>query len=259
MDLTASPESGSESSEAREAGRTESRADVGRARRRRAPRSLREGRTARADRWGGAAVDAGPGPDEADAPTTLVLKNMPQETGRADLCSLLDARGFWGRYDFVYAPTMFKTMTPFGYAFANFVDHESARLALQQLRGLLWTVGASSSTLQAEWSSPHQGLQAHVARFRNCPVMHPSVPDAYKPIILQSGCRVPFPMPTETLSLPREFRKGLEAHLARFCESPATRTSAPQTHKPQWGGRLPAKAPSAAREYRGRGRPAGKA
>jgi hypothetical protein len=30
---------------------------------------------------------------------------------------------------------------------------------------------------EVRWSGPHQGLEAHVERYRNSPVMHKSVPD----------------------------------------------------------------------------------
>lgn len=34
-------------------------------------------------------------------------------------------------------------------------------------------------------------------RYRNSPVMHESVPDEYKPVILQNGLRVNFPEPSK--------------------------------------------------------------
>lgn len=52
-------------------------------------------------------------------------------------------------------------------------------------------------------SGPHQGREAHVERYRNSPVMHPSVPEPYKPIILQGGERIPFPAPTKMPKAPR--------------------------------------------------------
>ena len=38
------------------------------------------------------------------------------------------------------------------------------------------------------WSHPYQGLDAHIERYRNSPVMHEDVPDEYKPM---SGPRIP--------------------------------------------------------------------
>jgi len=55
---------------------------------------------------------------------------------------------------------------------------------------------------EVSWSGPHQGFKAHVERYRNSPVMHRSVPDAYKPIIFQDGVRQDFPRPTRKIKAP---------------------------------------------------------
>ena len=51
----------------------------------------------------------------------------------------------------------------------------------------------SSKVCQVSWSGPHQGQAAHVERYRSSPIMHSSVPDECKPIVLKDGERAVFP------------------------------------------------------------------
>ena len=44
---------------------------------------------------------------------------------------------------------------------------------------------------------------AHLERFQNASIMHESVPDEYKPILLEAGVRVAFPAPTVDIPAPR--------------------------------------------------------
>jgi len=53
------------------------------------------------------------------------------------------------------------------------------------------------------WSSPHQGKDMHVERYRNSPLMHKDVPDWHKPILFENGERIDFPPPTKRLKEPR--------------------------------------------------------
>lgn len=139
--------------------------------------------------------------------TTLVIKNVHTQSKRDDLCALLDIHGFVGHYDFIYVPANFKTLSSFGYAFVNFVDGESAQSALDHFNEFRWSFEGAESLLQVSWSDPHQGLAVHVDRYRNCPVMHRSVSDEYKPILLSNGVRTVFPAPTKALSAPRDVRR----------------------------------------------------
>lgn len=56
---------------------------------------------------------------------------------------------------------------------------------------------------QGLWGGPHQGLEAHVERYRNSPVMHEDVPDTFKPVLFANGVRISFPLPTRKLRAPR--------------------------------------------------------
>jgi RNA recognition motif-containing protein len=165
--------------------------------------SRREGHARRPDLWRAEAEES---PLEATQ-TTLVLKNLPLDTSRGDLCRLLEREGFEEAFNFLYVPMNFKAMKSFCYAFVNFVDHITAVRAMSHLHGFAWDHVGSQTHLEAAWSQPHQGLQVHIERFRNSPVMHPSVPDEYKPILLQDGVRAAFPEPTGKVVAPRELRR----------------------------------------------------
>jgi len=146
-------------------------------------------------------------PVEQESRTTVLFRNVLATSKRSDLCMLLNSQGFRGQYDFLYVPANFKTMMSFGYAFVNFVSGQAAETARQFFDGFEWSVQGESSILETSWSNPHQGYQVHVERYRDCPVMHSSVADEYKPIVLRGGVRVPFPAPTKRLIAPRDVRR----------------------------------------------------
>jgi RNA recognition motif-containing protein len=146
-------------------------------------------------------------PAEQESRTTVLFRNVLTTSMRSDLCMLLNNEGFKGQYDFLYVPANFKTMLSFGYAFVNFVSAQAAEAARQYFNGFEWDVQGESSMLETSWSNPHQGYDVHVQRYRDCPVMHSSVSDEYKPIVLQGGVRAAFPAPTKRLIAPRDVRR----------------------------------------------------
>lgn len=148
-------------------------------------------------------VQAEPG---CDAPTTLVLKRLPDGCAQQDVCEILTALGLHGKYDFLYAPTNFRTRSLFGYCFVNFSEHGGAMRAMEQLRGLVWE-RFDDARIEAYWSEPHQGLNVHLERYRNSPVMHRAVPRMYKPILLRNGVRIAFPKPTQRVMPPKDWSR----------------------------------------------------
>jgi hypothetical protein len=140
-------------------------------------------------------------PQKQPERTTVVLRNLPAHLSRSEFVKILDDAGFGKRYDFVYLPTNFRNMTVFGYAIVNFSDPADALAALEQFRG----ADVDGQAMITEWSKSQQGYDDLVCRYRDSPVMHNSVPDKYKPIILANGQLQPFPSPTEPLHLPRKF------------------------------------------------------
>jgi hypothetical protein len=135
--------------------------------------------------------------------TTVMLRNIPNNYTRTLLLELLDAHGAKPHYNMVYLPIDFSSSAGFGYAFVNFVCQERAEDFMRQVQGFRnWSV-SSEKVLEATWSSAHQGIESHIARYRNSPVMHSSVPDEQRPALFQDGVRIPFPAPTKKLKAPR--------------------------------------------------------
>lgn len=141
----------------------------------------------------------------AEGCTTIMIKNVPSDCTTAMVVRLLDEQGFQGQYDFVYAPTDFRSSQAFGYAFANLISPSAAARLRSKLQGFqIW-----SNELELCCSTSHQGLEAHVDRYKNSPVMHHSIPDDYKPQIFRCGRRVSFPEPTKKIKEPRLRRSSI--------------------------------------------------
>jgi len=138
---------------------------------------------------------------KSPARTTVVLRNLPSQLSRSEFVTILEEAGFSEQYDFLYLPTNFRNMTAFGYAIVNFTDPADAQAALEHFQGS----NVDGQDVIAEWSKSQQGYDDLVCRYRNSPVMHSSVPDKHKPILLSKGHLQSFPPPTEPLQPPRKF------------------------------------------------------
>merc|ERR1719454_1401818 len=135
--------------------------------------------------------------------TTVMLKNVPNGYLRDMIAELLDSQGFENAYDFIYLPMDLHRMAGLGYAFVNFVDHDTAVRAKGHFEGFSqWKVN-SQKVCEVMWGDPLQGLEAHVERYRNSPVMREDVPDKYKPAQYNNGVRVDLPPPTKRIRPPR--------------------------------------------------------
>jgi len=134
--------------------------------------------------------------------TTVMLRNIPNNYTREMFLALLDDNGFAGRYDFFYLPCDFLRQANLGYAFVNLVDASAVDAAWATFDGFADWALPSQKVCQVKWSGPHQGLEAHVERYRNSPVMHKRVPDEYKPIIFHAGVCKPFPRPSKKIKAP---------------------------------------------------------
>jgi len=163
----------------------------------------------------GSAVDASStdGFDGAagESRTTVMLRNLPNTLTRDMLLQHLDSVGFTGQFDLVYIPVDFSTGAGLGYAFINMIAPASVNGLWEAFDGLAsWSVD-SDKVCTVSWSDPHQGLNAHIERYRNSPVMHPDVPDEWKPALFVNGVRVEFPAPTKKLKAPKVRSKKVEA------------------------------------------------
>jgi len=124
--------------------------------------------------------------------TTLVLGKLPKNYNRTSLLEMLDAAGLQGSYDFAYLPMDFKKGKIFGHAIVNFVSNETAEKANSHFT----KVG-----VKIEWCDSHQGFDDLIERYRDSPIMLPSLPEVSKPIIFCNGLVAPFPSPTKEVPL----------------------------------------------------------
>lgn len=150
---------------------------------------------------------------QAPQRTTVMLRNLPNNYTREMLLKLIDSAGFAGKYDFLYLPTDFTSLAGLGYAFVNCTNPADATRLWEHFDGFSDWGLQSSKVCTVAWSNPHQGLDEHIKRYRDSPVMHPSVPDDCKPALFgPSGMRLAFPPPTRTIAPPRV--RGRKSELA---------------------------------------------
>jgi len=136
--------------------------------------------------------------------TTLMIRNLPSRYTRDNLMSLLLRHGYFKKFDFLYFPIDFQTRATMGYAFVNLQSPADAVGLWRSLDGFSdWSVPCSK-VCSVSWSQPLQGLAAHIARYRNSPLMHELVPDTFRPVLFMNGERVPFPVPTKKVHPPRK-------------------------------------------------------
>mmetsp|Transcript_56251 Transcript_56251/g.150293 ORF Transcript_56251/g.150293 Transcript_56251/m.150293 type:complete len:510 (-) Transcript_56251:297-1826(-) len=136
-------------------------------------------------------------------PTTVILRNIPCEYTSRRFVDLLDKLGFHRLYDYIYLPIGFVDGVNLGYAFVNLATYEDALAFTEKLHGFSDWDYESDKQGAVSWAQPCQGLNAHIERYRNSPVMHSCMPDEYKPQIFADGQRVPFPSPTKPIKTPK--------------------------------------------------------
>merc|ERR1719382_2385448 len=126
-----------------------------------------------------------------------MLRNIPSFYNRRMFLEMLDKAGFAGLYDFVYLPMDFKTRACLGYAFVDLVREDVANFFWKVFDGYTSWVFPSKKVCKVSWGGSHRGLQVHVERYRNSSIMHPLVPEEYRPVLFENGRRIKFPPPTK--------------------------------------------------------------
>lgn len=107
-----------------------------------------------------------------EAPTTMMLRNIPNRYTQSDLIKELNSLGFEGSFDFLYAPPDFGKMHIVGFAFVNFVDAELAARFGLELEGYEFLKHQKKSAKKAaRVSVAHlQGLQANIDHYEKSAV-----------------------------------------------------------------------------------------
>jgi len=147
--------------------------------------------------------DESTGDQGLDLRTTVMVRNVPNSYMSSSLVELLEAAGYRAAFDFTYLPIDFRTGVNLGYAFVNFVSHSDAQRFIGDFDGFRdWSM-ESLKVCEVSWADPYQGLEDHIERYRNSPVMHENMPDEYKPRVYVQGVRIQFPEPTKRIRAPR--------------------------------------------------------
>jgi hypothetical protein len=132
-----------------------------------------------------------------------MLKNLPADFTRDHLVELLDKYGYSGKYDFVYVPRDFGTARTLSYAFVNIASTAYVSKFWATFEGFSEWETPSDEKCSLSWSDPQQGLVVHIERYRNSPVMHPTVPENWRPALFVNGIKVRFPAPTRKIKAPK--------------------------------------------------------
>lgn len=142
--------------------------------------------------------------------TSRMVRNLPNDYRRQDVLDFLDSMGV--NYDFIYVPMDWGRRANLGYAFVNLISPAEAVRIESVLSGFSGWRTSSEKTCEVVWGQvDQQSLLSNVERFRNSPVMHPDVPDEFKPMLFTLGRRSAFPPPTKRIRPPREFQRRLTA------------------------------------------------
>lgn len=142
--------------------------------------------------------------DEQPVVTSMVLRNISPTCTRLDIERALDAEGFQCLYDFIYLPLDLCSGASFGYAFINLTNHTAADDFSRHFNGFKRWPAQGSKHLVVHACEVLQGLDQHVERYRNSPLMHSSVADKMRPATYRGGVREPFPEPTIKVKMPRK-------------------------------------------------------
>lgn len=153
-----------------------------------------------------------------------MIRNLPNNISREGLVSILNTYGFRACFDFLYLPIDFDSGASLGYAFVNFVSGADALRFMASFLGFNSWPGQSTSkkVMQVQWSRDDQGLDAHIARYRDTPLMHESVPEECRPMLLKDGVQIAFPEPTKPIRKPR-FRTNHPKRVCGGAKRPANR------------------------------------
>jgi len=138
--------------------------------------------------------------------TNVCVKSLPNNMKRQRFLKFLQDRGCLG-IDFIYVPHDFKRKCGKGFGFVNFTTVQSAQNAFHQLGDFNdWKSEGFSSKkmISVCWAKQHmQGLDNLIEFFRNSTVMHDTIDEEFKPLLLENGVPKNFPGPLKRLRKPQ--------------------------------------------------------
>jgi hypothetical protein len=140
--------------------------------------------------------------ESASITNTVVMRNIPNRFSHSTLAAVLDNNGFYGEYDLIYVPMDFATGVSYGYAFVNLTSANAVSEFVACFDGFSDWGGPSKKVCKVVPCDSNESVEERVERYRNLRAMHPSVPDAFKPVLYSGGQRVPFPAPTKQIRQP---------------------------------------------------------
>lgn len=127
----------------------------------------------------------------SQAPTTVMMRNLPYCYTRQMLIDLLDSKGFSGKYDFLYLPFDFESGCHVGYAHVNMTTSEHAVVFMEVFNGFNdWTPTRDNKICVVSWGLT-QGFCANAERFAKNHLVVERLPEEYKPIMFMNGLPIP--------------------------------------------------------------------
>jgi len=132
--------------------------------------------------------------DPIRAPTTMMLRNIPNKYTRDMLLDEIRNEGFENQYDFVYLPIDFRHRCNVGYAFVNFINPEIAAEFKKVFDGFKLTAVKSAKVCGVS-EAKVQGQQENADQYRNSAVT--SMAEKFHPLFFKDGNRIPFPPPLD--------------------------------------------------------------
>jgi len=122
----------------------------------------------------------------AAAPTTMMIRNIPNRYSQEELIDELDRLGFGQSFDFFYSPIDVGTLANVGYAFVNFIDATWARQCQEVIDGYAFEkYQKASKTKMATVSVAHlQGLEANIRHYENSKVSRKARSKRSGPVVI---------------------------------------------------------------------------
>lgn len=135
-----------------------------------------------------------------DGFASLILRNIAN-SDRDNILQYFAAAGVLPLVNFFYLPVKISKSHVLGYAVVNCTS-QAATSQFEAFINQFAAAGLGMPKITAERSGIYGCLGDMIERWRNSSLMHPGVPDMFKPVLLRDGVRIAFPDPTVTLPPP---------------------------------------------------------